>query len=153
MNIIADATEVHCPMAVVYETAEEARLLLEGCGALTDATHAAGEAAYYLSDTMEPGEREGLLAVAGSRPRAAPDPAETDDRASAALTLFADAAGEVEDLLRGPNASSELRIALRALRRGIGLLAARLGLETNHLYAHHLEAERLGAFQRRRRRT
>ena len=153
MSTTYDATEVHCPTALAYETAEEARILLEGDRDLADATHAAGEAAYYLSDTMQPGEREGLLTVAGSRPRPGQDELATDDRAAEALTLFADAAGEVEGLLSGPNASSELRIALKALRRGVGVLAGQLGLENSALYARHLQAERIGVFKRRRQRS
>ena len=112
-------------------------MLLEDDGELTDATHAAEEAAYYLSDTMTPDERQDLLAVAASRTRPEPGAADTQELAAEALTLLSGVAGEVEEILRGPHASSELRIALRALRRGIGTLVARLGLEPNHLSDAH----------------
>jgi hypothetical protein len=114
------------PTAFVYETTEEARLLLEDADRedLSAAGRAASEAAYYLSDAIEPEYRQSLLTVAGTRLRVS-SPAGRDARAAEALTLLTEAAGEVEDILRGPNASSELRIALRALRRGIASLARR----------------------------
>jgi hypothetical protein len=125
-------TPPHCPTALVYETTEEARVLLEGDGELRDARCAAGEAAYYLSDTMDPDERAVLLALAESRPSAA-QPGTGTERAAEALSLLSDAVEEVEQMLRGPDASSELRIARRALRRGIGVLARRLRGEAGRL--------------------
>ncbi|HEX5225547.1 MAG TPA: hypothetical protein VFW29_10510 [Solirubrobacteraceae bacterium] len=112
------------PTAFVYETTEEARLLLDGADRdeLSEAGRAASEAAYYLSDAIEPEYRQSLLTVAGTRLRVCSFPGR-GARAAEALTLLTEAAGEVEDILRGPNASSELRIALRALRRGIDSLA------------------------------
>jgi hypothetical protein len=112
------------PTAFVYETTEEARLLLEDAdrSELAEAGRAASEAAYYLSDGIEPEYRQSLLTVAGTRLRVS-SLTGGDARAAEALTLLTEAAGEVEDILRGPNASSELRIALRALRRGIESLA------------------------------
>lgn len=52
--------------ASVYATTEEARLMLRGCSEreLADAGTAAGEAAYYLSDTIGPDERAGLVSRA-----------------------------------------------------------------------------------------
>jgi hypothetical protein len=132
-----EPTESLCPTALVFETTVEARMLLEGDDELADASRAAEEAAYYLSDTMEPDERADLLAIAATRPR--PDDEHgrmpTQDRAAEALTLLSDAAEEVQEILRGPHASSELQIALRALRRGVDTLASRAGIEANSLYA------------------
>jgi hypothetical protein len=149
--LTADDTQLCCPTALVYETTEEARLLLQTDSELADARHAAGEAAYYLSDTIEPDERESLLEKAETWPRLTHKRDEdTEDRAAEALTLMSDAAGEVEEMLRGPSANSELRIALRALRRGIGDLARFLGLETNHLDVSRLRGERPGVLRRLR---
>jgi len=66
---------------------------------------------------------------------------------SDALALLGDAQGEVEQLLRRPEASSELRIALRALRRAISRLANCLGLETNHLNTGTLRGPLLAVFR------
>jgi hypothetical protein len=112
------------PTAFVYETTEEARLLLQDADRdeLAEAGRAASEAAYYLSDAIEPEYRQSLLTVAGTRLRMS-SLTGRDARAAEALTLLTEAAGEVEEILRGPHASSELRIGLRALRRGIDSLA------------------------------
>ncbi len=139
-----DYTEPHCPTALVYETTEEARLLLEGEAELVDARRATAEAAYYLSDAIEPDERRGLLAAARTRlPGGGHEPA---DRVVEALALLADAECEVEELMRGPNSSSELRIALRALRQAIGVLAS-------EEHDGQLQAERLRVLQRLRDRA
>jgi hypothetical protein len=141
-------SELHSPTALAYETTEEARILLEEDAELIEATRAAAEAAYHLSDAMQPGEREGLLAVAELRPRPSREDTATEDRAAAALTLLADAADEVESLLRGAHASSELRLALGALRRGVGGLADRLGVESSHVHPRDLQTERIALFRR-----
>jgi len=115
------------PETLAYEMTEAARLLMRGAqdGELGTARRAAGEAAYYLSDVMEPDDRASLLAAV-ERHLSLEDPGPAQEHAGDALALLTDAAGEVERLLRGPNASSELRIALRALRRTVRHL-------TNHL--------------------
>src|SRR5262249_7858312 len=113
---------------------------------------AAGEAAYYLSDTIEPDDRSRLLALAEKRLAAlSPDEEQGEQQgemcAMEALTLLADAADEVEEMLRGPSASSELRIALRALRRAIGDLASHFGMENNHLNVDSLRSQRLNVLR------
>jgi hypothetical protein len=131
-------------VAVAYESTEEARLLLPPDQAdLAGARLAVCEAAYYLSDTFEPDERAMLVTEAEARcePRrqGTAKPSEPD-----ALTLLCDAAGGVEEILQGPHASSELRIALRALRRAIGDLAGQAGIATNHLDPDKLRGSQLG---------
>jgi hypothetical protein len=115
------------PETQAYEMTEAARLLLGGAeqGELGSARRAAGEAAYYLSDVMEPDDRAQLLAAV-ERHLSGEDPGGAQEHAGDALALLADASGEVERLLRGPSASSELHIALRALRRTVRHL-------TNHI--------------------
>jgi hypothetical protein len=132
---LGDDLDVRSPTALVYETAEEARLLLRGSdGELAGARTAAGEAGYYLSDTIEPDERVALLALAERRSGPAPADEEADAAlVMEALTLLEEATGEVEQMLGGPNASSELRIARQALRRAIGHLSGHRGPETDHL--------------------
>jgi hypothetical protein len=112
-------------------------------GAMTDETLARtgrviSEAAYYLSDTIDPDERAVLLARAERNlhelPR--PSPRDTADPARRALKLLNSAANEVREMLRGPAASSELRIALKALRQATGELTAALGLPVTELAAH-----------------
>jgi hypothetical protein len=131
--MLATSTPANDPTAVPYETIEEARMLL--CvdeGELAEVRRAVGEAAYYLSDTLEPDERAILLgeAEAHLEPRQCQA---SKDRAADALILLCDATGEVEEILRGPNASSELRIALRALRHAISDLAGYAGVVRNNL--------------------
>jgi hypothetical protein len=106
------------PETLAYEMTEAARLLIRGAreGELGSACRGAGEAAYYLSDVMQPDDRMALLAAVE---RQVEDPGPAQEHAGDALALLTDAAGEVERLLRGPNASSELQIALRALRRTV----------------------------------
>jgi len=115
------------PETLAYEMTEAARLLMRGAehGELGSARRAAGEAAYYLSDVMEPDDRKALLAAV-ERQVSAEDARPSQEHADDALALLTDAAGEVERLLRGPDASSELQIALRALRRTVRHL-------TNHI--------------------
>jgi hypothetical protein len=144
------AIEPHCATALVYETTEEARVLLDSAAELDGASRAAGEAAYYLSDTIEPDEREILLALAETRPLPCDGTRGADERAAEALLLLADAADEVEQMLRGPNASSELRIAQRALRRGIAMLARRPGIDADHDGALAHDPRRRGVLPRLR---
>jgi hypothetical protein len=146
--------DMSSPVALAYETTEEARLLLGGADSeFIQARAAAGEAAYYLSDTITPDDRASLLGLAERRrkPRA-PSGEEDESRATEALTLLADAADTVEDMLRGPSASSELRIALRALRGAIGKLACHFGLAGNQLDVGNLQSQRLSVLRRRRAR-
>jgi hypothetical protein len=142
--MLATDTQASDAVAVAYESTEEARLLLAPDQAeLAEARLAVCEAAYYLSDTFEPDERAMLLAEAEARcepqrreaaKSPAPDP----------LTLLSDAAGGVEEILRGPHASSELRIALRALCRAIGDLAGQSELATNQLDRDTVRGRRFG---------
>jgi hypothetical protein len=135
-----DDTQPSCPTAFVYESTEEARLLVAHDEDLDHASKAAAEAAYYLSDTIAPEERRNLLALAESSVAQACDREHTDGRtrAAEAIARLSTAAGEVQELLRGPAASSKLRIALRAIRRAIDDLAARLGIETDEVRAGSL---------------
>jgi hypothetical protein len=125
---------VSLPTARAYETTEEARLLL--CGepdpGLLPARRAAGEAAYYLSDTIEPDERASLLNAA-ERHLQPSEHQVGEGGVGDAVVRLNDAAVQVEQILRGPDASSELRIALRALRRALGELASDTGLTGSHL--------------------
>jgi hypothetical protein len=131
--------------ALVYKTTEEARLLLRDAAdaELAEARIAAGEAAYYLSDTIEPDERASLLMRAGRR-LTQPGGA----RASEAFELLSEVVGEVEGMLTGPSASSDLHIAQRALRRAIGNLASHLGLAAGQASAEGVHHQRLGALHR-----
>jgi hypothetical protein len=142
--MLATDTQAGDAVAVAYESTEEARLLLaREQGELTDARLAVCEAAYYLSDTFEPDERAMLVAEAEAR--CEPDVGGAATSAVAdALTLLCDAAGGVEEVLQGPHASSELRIALRALRRAIGDLAGPAGLATTDLDSDKLRGRQLG---------
>jgi hypothetical protein len=131
--------------ANVYETTEEARLLLPDAPDDTElalARAAAGEAAYYLSDTIEPDERASLLMRARRRlttPGAV--------RATEAFKLLSEVAGEVEGMLTGPSASSELHIAQRALRRAIGNLANHLDPGAPEPGAERVSPPRHGALR------
>jgi hypothetical protein len=118
--------------AAPYEATEEARMLLPvDAPVLSEAARAVGEAAYYLSDTLEPDDRALLLHQAETQ--VGPEARASGDLQADALVLLCDATSEVEEILRGPNASSELRIALRALRQAIGVLASYLGRATDRL--------------------
>ncbi len=120
-----DETDVVSPTALAYQMTEEARLLLGSAppGELQSARTAVAEAAYYLSDSLEPDARISLLALAERR-----SPAGEDGECAEAMTLLVQVADEVEEMLAGRGASAELRSALRALRRAIGALARELGL-------------------------
>ena len=108
--------------AAAYEMTEEARMLLADEEGLLEVTRAVGEAAYYLSDPLEPDERALLLSEAeGHCERHRHDSRE--DATAGALNLLRDAVVDVEAVSRGPNASSEVRIALRALREALTELA------------------------------
>ncbi len=119
----SDEPDVRSPTALAYEMTEEAKVLLAAAG-LRPARTAAGEAAYYLSDALEPDVRCSLLELAERR---RPDD-DGDSAARSALDLLVQIADDVEDMLTGPGASAELHIALRALRRAIGATAQHLGL-------------------------
>src|SRR5436309_3229027 len=113
-----------------YETVEEARLLLAvDDPQLSEVARAVGEAAYYLSDTLDPDDRGLLLHQAETQ--VGREVHASGDMSADALALLRSATGEVEEILHGPSASSELRIALRALRQAIGDLASYLGLATD----------------------
>jgi hypothetical protein len=133
----------------VYATTEQARLMLRDAtdDELAEARTAAGEAAYYLSDTIDPDERANLLRRARRRlARAAGKPGAVADRD--AFALLTGVAGEVEGMLRGPSASAELHIALRALRRATGSLASHLGVVAGQPDAAGLRPQRRGALGR-----
>jgi hypothetical protein len=106
------------PIALAYQATERARLLL--CEAdeprLVQASRDVAEAAYYLSDTLDPDSRVALLTAVESKLASAPD---CEQPVGDALDSLGSAGLEVEHLLRGPSASSELRIALRALSQAI----------------------------------
>jgi hypothetical protein len=157
--MLTDDTEI-CPAtgratAAVYQTTEEARLLLADAAddELVEAGRAASEAAYYLSDTIEADERIGLLGKAEARLREDErQHRDGDGRVAEAFSLLSDAAGEVEELLRGPNASSELRIGLRALQRAIAGLAGHTGPAANHPDPNGRHSQGLTALRRTRSR-
>jgi hypothetical protein len=131
--MLTTGTPANDPTTVPYETTEEARMLLCVDGdELAEVRRSVGEAAYYLSDTLEPDERATLLADAEAHlePRQCQA---SKDSAADALILLCDATGEVEEILRGPSASSELHIALRALRHATSDLADYVGVATNNL--------------------
>jgi hypothetical protein len=136
--------------AGAYETTEEARMLLAiDAPELSQTARAVGEAAYYLSDTLEPEDRALLFNQAATEVEPARN-RESGDMPADALTLLCDASGDVEEILRGPHASSELRIASRALRRAIGDLASYLGLATDDHDPIKLQRRWPGALRRDR---
>jgi hypothetical protein len=115
-------------LAVAYLVAEEARFLCESGGDGTAAARVAfAEAAYHLSDPLAPDDRGDIVAAVaehlGHSSGIGGASIEED-----ALVLATEAAANVEALLCGPNASSELHMALRALREGIRELATRIGV-------------------------
>jgi hypothetical protein len=142
-----DGREGGSATAVAYETAEEARLLLQSVTGTTleVARRDVAEAAYYLSDTIEPDDRAKLLAFACRRqpPAGCEEEGDARGRAAHALALLSDSATEVEALVRGPTASSELLIALRSLRRAISGVAAEIDLPTNHVTLDSLRTQAL----------
>jgi hypothetical protein len=133
--MLSDDIDACGPTAHVYKTSEEARLLLKGLqqDGLGEMRRAVVKAAFYLSDAIEPEDRDCLLRAAQIRLEIEREDATDAGPAGEALSLLDSAAGEVEQMLRGPNASSELRIALRALRNAISGLAHHLALPTDHL--------------------
>jgi hypothetical protein len=133
----------------LYVNTETAREILRGESSreLASTRSAIAEAAYYLSDPIDPDDRAQLLMTAqtiGERRRARAG----DARAADALGLLSEAADDLERLLRGPGASSEIRIARKAVSRAIDGLARHLGIATNHLSAESLRTWRLAARRR-----
>ncbi len=118
--MVASEVEAGCSVALAYELTEEALQLLVRAGypAAVGARRSVSEAAFYLSDTFDPGDRAGLVATAAQHLESWPDAPVAHARA-----LLEDVAAEVEHLLRGPAASSELRIGLRALRCAVSELS------------------------------
>jgi hypothetical protein len=144
--------ELQAPPATAsaYVNTEIARLMLgdEESRDFASTRSALAEAAYYLSDPMEPDDRARLLSTAeqiGEERRAGVE----DDGAIDALGLLSDAADEVERLLRGPGANSEIRIARKAVSRAVAELARQLGIATE-LSPDCLRSGRLAALRRRR---
>jgi hypothetical protein len=137
------------PLASAYETTEEARMLLRDNDgserAVCEASVAAAEAAYYLSDTFDPDVRASLLSLAETR-LGRLDAEDGEGSVMVAQGLLGEAASEVKTMLRGPIASSELRIASRALQRAIADLS---GSPAQHL-APAGSAPRAGTWRRRR---
>jgi hypothetical protein len=108
---------------LAYLMTEEARLLCE-VAELRAARRSLSEAAYYLSDPMQPDERAELLAALDEHLAHA----EPDLRcAERALILTSDALAAVGALLRGPRADSCLQIGHRALQDAASRLTAHLG--------------------------
>ena len=141
--------------ASVYVNTEIARLLLrdDTSRELASTRSAIAEAAYYLSDPIEPGERERLLVTAEAVRRDCSGE-EREERAADALGLLTDAADEVEQLLRGPGDNSEIRIARKAVFRAIADLARHIGIATTRVSgasAASLGPARIGALRRVRR--
>jgi hypothetical protein len=137
--------------AEVYGMTEGARLRLRvDDPELGEIRRAVGEAAYYLSDTFGPHERQLLLRQAEAEAASA-----LSDEARAAtpveaLVLLCDARSNVERILSRGRASSELRIALRALRRAIEDLAGHLGVATGPLDPGKPAGRRFDALRRDR---
>jgi hypothetical protein len=136
--------------ASVYVNTEIARLLLcdDRAGDLDETRSAIAEAAYYLSDLIEPEERARLLTTAEEIEEQRRDAAK-EDRAGEALGLLSETADDVEALLRGPGASSEIRIARKAVSRAIAGLTRHFGLPSSHLGAE-CQPGTLGALRRGR---
>lgn len=123
----ADLDVIDDNATLAYLVTEEAKLVCrETIIELAPARRALAEAAYYLSDTLAPDDRERIVdaverhlwncgGVRGSR-------------AETALVLADDAVGTVEAMLRVPGASGELRAARTALLRAIDELTGRLGV-------------------------
>jgi hypothetical protein len=124
--MVAADTEGNRSIALAYEVTEEARELLvrAGYGRLAPPRRAVSEAAYYLSDTLDPDDRLQIAAAAGVQAGRA-----HEEPAADAFALLEDVAAEVEHLLRGPDASSELRIGLRAIRSALGDLACDVSVD------------------------
>ncbi len=113
---------------LAYMATEEARLVCASARAaeLAPACGALGEAAYYLSDQLEPEEREQMLAAV--RRHLGHGGGIRGHREEAALVLADDAVAAVDGLLRGPWASGELRLARNALLRAMDHLIGRIGV-------------------------
>jgi hypothetical protein len=132
-------------LEALYEITEEARVLLREAGYERDcpARRAVGEAAYYLSDTLDPDRRASLLMAAEADLEVARDTA-PEHHVADALVLLNDAGRELEEMLRtSETGSSELRIALRALRCAIAELAREVGLRRGQRSLRGLHSRRL----------
>ena len=108
--------------------------------------NALAEAAYYLSDPIAPDERARLLTTAersGEERRADVE----DELAAGALGLLIEAADELDRLVRGPSANSEIRIARKAVSRAICELARHVGIATDRLRADSPHPGRLAALR------
>jgi hypothetical protein len=138
-----------------YVNTEIARLLLrdDSSRELASTRAAIAEAAYYLSDPIEPHERERLLVTAEViRARCSADAQK--GRAADALGFLSEAANEVERLLQGPGDNSEARIARKAVFHAISDLARHVGIATDptrRVSAYALRSGRIGALRRARR--
>ena len=141
--------------ASAYVSTEIARLLLreDSSRELAPTRSAIAEAAYYLSDPIEPHERQRLLVTAEViRARCRADAQK--ERAADALGLLSEAASEVERLLQGPGDNAEIRIARKAVFRAISDLARHVGIATNRtrrVSAYALRSGRLASLRRARR--
>jgi hypothetical protein len=113
--------------ALSYLVTEEARMLCDANNdELVGARQAFSEAAYYLSEPIEPDDRARMLAeVEGQLAQADPVP---ERRTEHALVLANEAITVVDALLRSPEADSDLQIARRALLRGMNDLTTHLGV-------------------------
>ena len=142
--------ELQAPPATasVYVNTEIARLILtdDRSGEFTATKSALAEAAYYLSDPIAPDERARLLTTAersGEERRADAE----DELAAGALGLLSEAADELDRLVRGPSANSEIRIARKAVSRAICELARHVGIATDRLRADSPHPGRLAALR------
>ncbi len=124
---------------------EGAKVLLREAGYEREsaARRAVGAAAYYLSDALDPDTRLDLVMAAevhlgGDSGRRAPE-----HNAAAALVLANDASRELEQMVRRSSASSELRIALRAVRCAIAELTRQVRLRSSRMTLRGLRSHRL----------
>ena len=138
--------------ASIYVNTEIARLLLRddpSCELASTRT-AIAEAAYYLSDPIEPDERERLLVTAEAIRERHSGEAQAE-RAADALGVLSEAADEVERLVRGSVGNAEIRIARKAVFRAIGDLARHVGIASGRVSDDSLRPGRLAMLRRARR--
>ena len=129
-------------MACAYEATERVRLLLhEACEPeLASASRVLAEAAYYLSDTMDPDNRLGLLG--GVESKLAHAEPTGDSLPLEALETLGGVCDELRRLLRGRHASAELRIALQALSRVVCDLALYAKKDASSTSSRRLKGDR-----------